>query len=139
MAVHGALIEYSGQFIGPGPNIVVFQFNPEQLARTIRITPNASEPDRAQRAQSERTAAAGPPVEEVTVKLSLSAAEDLGTEGPFSGVTRAFGIGLRVAEVPASDDLIAQGALLYTRTVKEARAIAQMARGIASLPDILPI
>ncbi|HRP27180.1 MAG TPA: hypothetical protein PLG77_01965 [Burkholderiaceae bacterium] len=228
MAVHGALIEYSGQFIGPVPNIVVFQFNPEQLARTIRITPNASEPDRAQRAQSERTAAAGPPVEEVTVKLSLSAAEDLGTEGPFSGVTRAFGIGpqiaalekmayppgggggligaaidaigsaissavgagatrpipreqlpkllfiwgptrvlpvsittlrineqeyddtlnpsraeveigLRVAEVPASDDLIAQGALLYTRTVKEAQAIAQMARGIASLPDILPI
>lgn len=227
MAVHGALIEYSGQFIGPIPNIVVFQFNPESLARTIRITPPAGEGDRGQRAQSERSAAAAPPVEEFSVKLALSAAEDLGTEGPFSGVTRTFGIGpqiaalekmaypaggggligaaidaigsalssavgggatrpipreqlpkllfiwgptrvlpvsitslriteqeydntlnpsraeveigLRVAEVPASDDLIAQGALVYTKTVKEAQAIAQMARGIASLPDILPI
>jgi hypothetical protein len=227
MAVHGALIEYSGQFIGPIPNIVVFQFNPESLSRTIRITPNAAEGDRGQRAQSERSAAAAPPVEEFSVKLALSAAEDLGTEGPFSGVTRTFGIGpqiaalekmayppggggligaaidaigsalssavgggatrpipreqlpkllfiwgptrvlpvsitslriseqeydnvlnpsraeveigLRVAEVPASDDLIAQGALMYTKTVKEAQAIAQMARGIASLPDILPI
>lgn len=227
MAVHGALVEYSGQFIGPIPNIVVFQFNPESLARTIRITPPAAEGDRGRRAQSERSAAAAPPVEEFSVKLALSAAEDLGTEGPFSGVTRTFGIGpqiaalekmaypaggggligaaidaigsalssavgggatrpiprehlpkllfiwgptrvlpvsitslrineqeydntlnpsraeveigLRVAEAPASDDLIAQGALVYTKTVKEAQAIAQMARGIASLPDILPI
>lgn len=226
MAVRGALIEYSGQFLGPIPNIVVFQFNPEQIARTIQIQPSGgTDSDRSQRAQIERNASAGPPTEQFTVKIELSAAEDLGSPGPFSGVTRTFGvgpqiaalekmvypaggggllsmaidavgaalsggasqaeksippealakllfiwgptrvlpvkissmriteqeydntlsatkaeieIGLDVANVPASDDLIAIGALLYTRTVKEAQVVAQMARGIASLPDVLP-
>lgn len=227
MAIRGALIEYSGQFIGPLPNIVVFQFNPEQLARSITLANRAAQgTDRARRAESERNAASGPPTEEFSLKIALSAAEDLGTEGPFSGVTRTFGIGpqiaalekmvypaggggligalidavgsalsaagsagaerpvprerlpkllfiwgptrllpvsitslriteqeydsalnpskaevdvgLRVANEPASDDLIARGALTYTKTVKEAQAIAQMARGIASLPDIVP-
>jgi len=230
MAVKGALIEYSGQFIGPIPNIVVFQFNPEQIARTIQITAGGGDAgagsDRAQRAQTERSASGGPPTEEFTVTIALSAAEDLGSPGPFAGVTRTFGIGpqiaalekmvypagnkgligaaidaigsalsgggsggaelpiprealpkllfiwgptrvlpvaiksmtiteqeydnvlnatkaevaigLRVSNVPASDDLIAQGALLYTRTVKEVQVVASMARGIASLPAIVP-
>lgn len=228
MAVKGALVEYSGSFLGPLPNIVVFQFNPEQLARTIRIADAAAgaDADRTQRAQTERSASAGPPTEEFTVKIELSAAEDLGTPGPFAGVTRSFGVGpqiaalekmvypgasggllgaaidavgaalsaagaapaerpipaealprllfiwgptrvlpvsiktmriteqeydhalsptkaevelgLRVASVPASDDLVAIGALLYTRTAKEVQVAAQMARGIAQVPDVLP-
>lgn len=224
MAVRGALIEYSGTFLGPVPNIVVFQFNPEQLVRTLQMAPSGAE--RGQRAQTERAAAAGPPTEEFTLTVQLSAAEDLGTPGPFSGVTRAFGVGpqiaalekmayphgapgligaaldaigdalsgggqqpaeraapreslprllfvwgptrvlpvaiqsmgiteqeydsalsptraeialgLKVAAQPAGDDLLAQGALLYTRTVKEAQVVAQMARGIAQLPSIIP-
>jgi len=227
MAVRGALIEYSGQFIGPLPNIVVFQFNPEQIARTITIAGSeGGGADRSQRAQTERSTAAGPPTEDFTVTIALSAAEEFGQPGPFTGVTRTFGVGpqiaalekmvypaggggligmvvdavgaalssaagkqaekpippealakllfiwgptrvlpvsirsiriteqeydntlsatkaevelgLRVANVPASDDLIAQGALLYTRTVKEVQVVAQMARGIASLPSIVP-
>lgn len=225
MAVKGALIEYSGQFLGPVPNIVVFQFNPEQIARTINVQDSGSE--RGQRAQTERSAAAGPPTEEFTVTIQLSAAEDLGTPGPFTGVTRLFGIGpqiaalekmvypngpngligaaldaigdaisgpggdvpaersspreslprllfiwgptrvlpvaiksmsiteqeydntlcptraevalgLRVSNVPDAEDLIAIGALIYTRTVKEAQVVAQMARGITQLPSIIP-
>ena len=227
MTVRGALIEYSGQFIGPLPNVVVFQFNPEQIVRTITIAgADGSAADRSQRAQTERNASAGPPVEEFTVTVALSAAEEFGQPGPFTGVTRTFGVGpqiaalekmvypaggkgligaaidaigsalssavgaqaerpipaettarllfiwgptrvlpvsiktlriteqeydnvlnatraevelgLRVAAAPASDDLIAQGALIYTRTVKEAQVAAQMARGIASLPSIVP-
>jgi len=224
MAVKGALIEYSGQFLGPVPNIVVFQFNPEQISRTINMAESGGE--RNQRAQTERTAAAGPPTEEFSVTIQLSAAEDLGSPGPFTGVTRLFGIGpqiaalekmvypngpngligaaidaigsaiggggaapaerssprealprllfiwgptrvlpvaiksmsiteqeydstlsptradvalgLKVSNVPDSEDLIALGALLYTRTVKEAQVIAQMARGITQLPSIIP-
>lgn len=227
MAVRGALIEYSGQFLGPVPNIVVFQFNPEQLSRTIQLAgaSAARDTDRSQRAQTERTAAAGPPTEEFTLKIELSAAEDLGTPGPFEGVTRTFGvgpqiaalekmaypagggllaaaidaigdalsgasatqaekpippeamprllfiwgptrvlpvqmsslriteqeydhalsptraeveIGLQVAQLPAKDDLIAIGALTFTRTVKDVQAVAQMARGITQLPSIIP-
>ena len=40
--MRGALIEYSGQFLGPIPNIVIFQFNPETLSRTITIPQTAS-------------------------------------------------------------------------------------------------
>jgi hypothetical protein len=226
MAVRGALIEYSGPFLGPLPNVVVFQFNPEQLARTLTLAGGESDSaDRRQRAQSERAAAAGPPTEDFTLTIALSAAEDLGNPGPFSGVTRTFGIGpqiaalekmayptggggligaaidavgaaiagagsgatrpvpreslpkllfiwgptrvlpvsirslriseqeydhalnatkaevevgLRVAAQPAGDDLIAQGALLYTRSVKEAQVLAQMARGLAALPEVIP-
>lgn len=226
MAVRGALIEYSGQFIGPLPNIVVFQFNPEQIVRTLTLAGQGAEgSDRRQRAQTERSTSAGPPTEEFSVTIALSAAEDLGTPGPFSDVTRLYGVGpqiaalekmayppggggllsaaidavgslisgpaaagatrpipreslprllfiwgpmrvlpvsikslriteqeydhllnptkaevevgLRVAATPASDDVLAQGALLYTNTQKELQAVAQMARGIASLPAVI--
>jgi len=226
MAVRGALIEYSGQFIGPLPNIVVFQFNPEQIVRTLTLAGQGAEGnDRRQRAQTERSTSAGPPTEEFSVTIALSAAEDLGTPGPFAGVTRLYGVGpqiaalekmaypaggggmlsaaidavgslisgpaaagatrpipreslprllfiwgpmrvlpvsiksiriteqeydnllnptkaevevgLRVATAPASDDLLAQGALIYTNTQKELQAVAQMARGIASLPAVI--
>lgn len=227
MAVRGALIEYSGQFLGPVPNIVVFQFNPEQLSRTIQMAAagGARDSNRSQRAQTERSVAAGPPTEEFSLKIELSAAEDLGSPGPFEGVTRLFGVGpqiaalekmaypagggllaaaidaigdaiagaagaqaekpippealprllfiwgptrvlpvkitslriteqeydnalsptraevevgLEVSQLPAKDDLIAQGALTYTRTVKDVQAVAQMARGITQLPSIIP-
>ena len=35
--LRGALIEYGTDLIGPIPNVVIFQFNPEQLTRTITI------------------------------------------------------------------------------------------------------
>ncbi len=231
MAVRGALIEYSGQFLGPLPNIVVFQFNPEQIARSFTLADSGADGaggGRGRRAQSERHATSGPPVESFSVTISLSAAEDLGTPGPFTGVTRLFGVGpqiaalekmafpaggdgligaaldavgsalsnaigggapaaelpvpreslprllfiwgptrvlpvairaisvtereydsalnptladvelsLTVSNAPAADDLIGLGALTYTRTVKEAQALAQMAHGVASLPQVI--
>ena len=33
--LRGALIEYGAGLIGPIPNFVIFQFNPESLARTL--------------------------------------------------------------------------------------------------------
>ena len=35
--LRGALIQYSGGPIGPIPNVVIFQFNPESLSRTLHI------------------------------------------------------------------------------------------------------
>lgn len=37
MHIRGALVEYSDNFLGPLPNIVIFQFNPEQLTRNFTI------------------------------------------------------------------------------------------------------
>jgi hypothetical protein len=34
--LRGALIEYGSDFMGPIPNVVIFQFNPETLTRTVR-------------------------------------------------------------------------------------------------------
>jgi len=35
--MRGAMIEYGSDFLGPLPNVVIFQFNPESLTRTIQI------------------------------------------------------------------------------------------------------
>ncbi len=37
--LQGALIEYGSDFLGPLPNVVLFQFNPETLTRTIQVPP----------------------------------------------------------------------------------------------------
>src|SRR5688500_56836 len=33
----GALIEFSERFIGPFPNVIVFQYNPETMTRTLEV------------------------------------------------------------------------------------------------------
>ena len=97
MLLRGALVEYSGAFLGPIPNIVVFQFNPEQLARTIVIPPrNVGAGGAAKKAQREN-GALGPPTETFTITAQFSAADDLGKGGAVSAIPRAFGIGPQLA------------------------------------------
>ena len=65
----GALIEYASDFLGPLPNVVVFQFNPDQVSRTIEI------PERPTGSGSRETSQAGEvPLErlELTAKFSAS-------------------------------------------------------------------
>ena len=35
--LRGALVEYGTDFLGPLPNVVIFQFNPESISRTITV------------------------------------------------------------------------------------------------------
>ena len=35
--LRGALIEYGTDLIGPIPNVVIFQFNPESLTRSLKV------------------------------------------------------------------------------------------------------
>lgn len=60
----GALVEYTSDFLGAVPNIVLFQFNPEELRRSIQIPP------RATRATSRENDQSGDPPLEV---LALTA------------------------------------------------------------------
>lgn len=96
LLLRGALVEYGSDFLGPLPNIVVFQFNPEQIARTINIPPRRSGAERATRTPEPRTAAA-PPTESFTLTAHFSAADDLGKGGALSAVPRVFGIGPQLA------------------------------------------
>lgn len=99
--LRGALVEYGGDFLGPIPNLVVFQFNPEELARTINIpaapgTGNAASAKAAAKA-NEAAGVSGPPNESFTVTAKFSAADDLGKGGAVSAIPRIFGIGPQIA------------------------------------------
>ncbi len=96
--LRGALIEYGDEFLGSIPNIVLFQFNPEQLARTIHIPQRATA---ASNSNKTRTSApdqtSAPPSEEFSLTAKFSAADDLGEGGARSAIPRLFGIGPQIA------------------------------------------
>ena len=73
--MRGAFVEYSGQFLGPIPNIVIFQFNPESISRTITI-PGATTANNsaANRPKRESATTEAPAVESFTITAQFSAA-----------------------------------------------------------------
>jgi len=98
MLMRGALVEYGMDFLGPIPNIVVFQFNPEQIARTIQIPARRTEiKSAAKRSQEQRGRASAPPTETFTITAHFSAADDLGKSGAASAIPRMFGVGPQLA------------------------------------------
>src|SRR5215467_3653243 len=67
--LRGALIEYGTSLIGPIPNIVIFQFNPESLSRSLQIPPRPTGAT-----QRETTQAGEKTFEKITFKAHFSAA-----------------------------------------------------------------
>lgn len=96
MLLRGALVEYGSSFLGPLPNIVIFQFNPEQLARTINIPQRPTRRESAGRVRA-RGQSCATPSETFTITAQFSAADDLGRGGVLSAVPRVFGIGPQIA------------------------------------------
>lgn len=87
--MRGAMIEYGSDFLGPLPNVVIFQFNPESLTRTIQIPPRPSG------GAARETAQAGEPsIEKITLKAQFSAADGKGTGNILA---RTMGVGPRLA------------------------------------------
>jgi hypothetical protein len=87
--LRGALIEYGNDFLGPIPNVVVFQFNPESLTRTIQV------PSRNTGVTARETSQAGePPVEKLTINAAFSAADALNDNNDLA---RQFGVGPQLA------------------------------------------
>ena len=87
--LRGALIEYGSDFLGPIPNVVIFQFNPEKLIRRIQI------PSRPEGSSSRETSQAGEvPVEKITLTAHFSAADQLNRD---NALARQFGIGPQLA------------------------------------------
>jgi hypothetical protein len=89
MLLRGALIEYGTSLIGPIPNVVIFQYNPESLTRTLQIP---SRPTGA--TQRETTQAGERTFEKIAFKAHFSAANML-DEGKV--LADLFGIGPQLA------------------------------------------
>ena len=87
--LRGALIEYGTDLIGPIPNVVIFQFNPESLSRTLQIPPRPTGAT-----QRETTQAGERTFEKITFKAHFSAANML-DEGKV--LAELFGIGPQLA------------------------------------------
>ncbi len=87
--IKGALVEYGAGLVSVVPNIVVFQFNPEQITRTLMIPPR---PHGA--ALREVNQAGDIPVEQITFVANFSAHESTARTNPL---TVAVGIGPQLA------------------------------------------
>jgi hypothetical protein len=83
--IPAALIEYTSDFPATIPNVVIFQFNPEQLERTIEIPPRPTGPTALESDQ-----AGDPPIETISFTAKFDAADRLARNQP---IARTFGIG----------------------------------------------
>ena len=99
----GALVEFSERFIGPIPNIIIFQYNPESLTRSMEVYNPFHEKDITDEETGKRirtahwvSASAQPfdPLETFSLSLELDATDDLETGDPIVVVT---GVADRVA------------------------------------------
>ncbi|BAU75940.1 hypothetical protein [Metapseudomonas furukawaii] len=87
--LRGALIEYGTDLIGPIPNVVIFQYNPESLTRTLEIPPRPTGATQRETGQAgEKT------FEKISFKAHFSAANLL-DEGKV--LAEMFGIGPQLA------------------------------------------
>jgi hypothetical protein len=87
--LRGALIQYSGGPLGPIPNVVIFQFNPEKLSRSLQI------PQRPTGATQRETTQAGEKTFEKISFMAHFSAVDMLADG--KALAQLFGIGPQLA------------------------------------------
>jgi len=73
----GALVAYESQFLGPEPNVIVFQYNPAQLSRTLAHRTPPPDPSNQGSAREDVYRVQGPPVETINITVELDAADQL--------------------------------------------------------------
>jgi hypothetical protein len=71
----GALVAFESQFLGPVPNLVIFQYNPETVTRTL--TEQTASGNGGQRTPREAYQVKGPPKEQISLTVMLDAADQL--------------------------------------------------------------
>jgi hypothetical protein len=87
--LRGGLVEYGSDFLGPLPNIVIFQFNPETMTRVIQIPPRP-----VGGTAREASQAGDPPIERITIRAEFSATDQLNEDNVLA---HAFGVGPQLA------------------------------------------
>lgn len=73
----GALVVYETPFLGVVPNVLVFQYNPEKLSRTLTHWAGTADSRKAGGAKEETLLVKGPPVETISLTVELDAADQL--------------------------------------------------------------
>jgi hypothetical protein len=106
--IKGALIQYGETFLGPIPNIVVFQYNMEELDRQFQIQRRQTD-DNVPARQLETHRAHSEPVESFTLNLKFDAADDL-DKGDETATL--FGVGPQLAALEKMVYPEGRGALL---------------------------
>ena len=87
--LRGALVEYGMDLIGPIPNVVIFQFNPEALTRNFVLPqPPSGANDR------EQSQAGDAVIEKISLTAHFSALDALGEDKVLA---KAFGLGPQLA------------------------------------------
>lgn len=104
----GALIQYGETFLGPIPNILVFQYNFEELDRQFNIQRRQPD-DNVPARQLETHRAHSAPVESFTLNLKFDAADDL---DKGDGTAALFGVGPQLAALEKMVFPESTGALL---------------------------
>jgi hypothetical protein len=73
----GALAVYPAQTPGTQPKVIVFQYNPENVKRTLAARSQPPDKANAGGAREEALRVFGPPIETITLSVQLSAADQL--------------------------------------------------------------
>ncbi len=73
----GALVVFESQKPGPPPRVIVFQYNPEQLTRSLAHRAAPPDPGDVGAAREDSFRVLGPPVETINLSVVLDAADQL--------------------------------------------------------------
>lgn len=73
----GALVAYASQFVGPLPTVIVFQYNPFQLSRSLQPHMQAGEAGSVGAAREDVQRVQAPPTETIHLSVELDAADQL--------------------------------------------------------------
>lgn len=128
MLLKGALIEYGANLVGPIPNAVIFQFNPETITRNVEIPPHPSG------ATSRENSQAGEiPVERINLVAQFTIQETLAARNPLS---LAVGIGPQLA---ALEKMVRPSGVLTNLLNKAIDAVGDAVSGGGSSPPTQPV
>ena len=120
----GALVAYASALLGPVPNVIVFQYNPDTVTRTVRHrtrAPAGSEAGGRARA-GEPIRVTGPPQESLSLTITLDATDKLEVADPL-----AVTVGVHPA-------LAALELLLYPDSTQVLRNAALTQAGASAVP-----
>jgi hypothetical protein len=126
--IKGALVTYASQFMGPAPNVIVFQYNPAQLSRSIQARGSTADSGSVGPAREDVQRVVGPPEETINLSVELDAADQLDQPEQHPHVA-AHGLqpalcALELLLHPSSDQLLLQ------------RILSQAGSAQICLPDV---
>lgn len=73
----GGLVVYASQAPGPPPQVIIFQYNPEQMSRSLSMRAAPRDPGNVGSAREDVLRVLGPPVETINLSVELDAADQL--------------------------------------------------------------